>query len=718
MLIKSITIENFQSYYKTQTINFSKGLNLVIGKGGKGKSKLFNAFYWVLFGKIYITDVGWCDTDGLPQSSKGAMRRHEFINMKALADAKVGEIVTTGVRLILEDDQHIEHIIERSVAAKRLSGDDWKSSFSWEVKPNILKVSYDSATGTNVKMGYQAEDRINTLFPPEIRNYIWFQGESLESLIDFRDKKTLQDAVRHISYYPFYQRLSEIITKSKAKIVKMEEKVEKEENKNNAAALAILSRRDTAMYKLETEQRNNDALKEQIEDVQLALAEEETKLQGLASYTELVKKYGDCQREIDRLNTIIFSNNDYQREQLPYLWILRGIEPLLEKCKDVISNYTTETFAKPESKYIDNPSKAKLEEIIRDHQCFVCGAHVEEGNERYEWIMHRIQEQDAFFKEMEEYRANMDAASKFSMVVGRIQDYPDEIINALAMVEEQWQKSEDEIEDKMAKRRVLFEEKRDYDSQIEDIKRRYGVDPIKEASSASLISSNMSHTRTELDDLKKQLTISETLLSSLRSDYNKICQEAEGLSTDGHGVSKHEETEWKHISTFLEDICKRVQENARKDLLKKIESRANEFYAKFTEHDTGYKGNVKIDEDYTIEFDPGLNTSHEDRKKMSIINALLSLNQEAMNIYYPFISDAPTSNFDPETTHKYLLGIKDIFSQSIIMTKDVEVDGQAYEDLLGQENVSRIYELQSYVYCDGTADPELNEVSTIVEPLK
>ena len=66
MIIKSISIENFQSYYGEQTIEFSEGLNLVIGKGGKGKSKLFNAFYWVLFGKIYITDVGWCDTDGLP----------------------------------------------------------------------------------------------------------------------------------------------------------------------------------------------------------------------------------------------------------------------------------------------------------------------------------------------------------------------------------------------------------------------------------------------------------------------------------------------------------------------------------------------------------------------------------------------------------------------------------------------------------------------------
>lgn len=70
MIIKNITIENFQSYYESQTMEFSKGLNLIIGNGGKGKSKLFNAFYWVLFGKIYITGIGWCTTDNLPQSDK------------------------------------------------------------------------------------------------------------------------------------------------------------------------------------------------------------------------------------------------------------------------------------------------------------------------------------------------------------------------------------------------------------------------------------------------------------------------------------------------------------------------------------------------------------------------------------------------------------------------------------------------------------------------
>ncbi len=170
----------------------------------------------------------------------------------------------------------------------------------------------------------------------------------------------------------------------------------------------------------------------------------------------------------------------------------------------------------------------------------------------------------------------------------------------------------------------------------------------------------------------------------------------------------------------MEDICKRVQENARIDLLRKIEERANEFYRKFTEHDNGYKGEVTINEDYSIEFDVGLNTSHEDRKKMSVINAMLSLNQEAIGIFYPFISDAPTSSFDTETTHRYFLGIKDIFGQSIIMTneKGIEIGSDNYNDLLSQRNVSRIYLLDSNLHCEEGEDPELHEVSTRVKQLK
>ena len=95
-----------------------------------------------------------------------------------------------------------------------------------------------------------------------------------------------------------------------------------------------------------------------------------------------------------------------------------------------------------------------------------------------------------------------------------------------------------------------------------------------------------------------------------------------------------------------------------------------------------------------------------------------SLNQEKLKTYYPFISDAPTSNFDPSTTHKYLLGIKDVFHQSIIMTKDVVIGSDNYNDLFNQDKVSRIYELTSHIYNDGDNEPEIYEVSTNVERLK
>ena len=132
----------------------------------------------------------------------------------------------------------------------------------------------------------------------------------------------------------------------------------------------------------------------------------------------------------------------------------------------------------------------------------------------------------------------------------------------------------------------------------------------------------------------------------------------------------------------------------------------------------GYKGSIEINDDYSIIFDAGLNTSHEDRKKMSIINALLSLNQEAIGTYYPFISDAPTSSFDPSTTHKYLMGIKDIFHQTIIMTKDVEIGSNKYEDLVRQDKVSRIYQLDTKSYRSDGQKPEIWEVSTFVKSLK
>ena len=146
MKINSITINNFQSYYREQTIEFGDGLNLVIGNGGKGKSKLFNAFYWVLFGRIYVTSEGWCTTDDLYLSSHKALHKFEYINKKALYDAKIDGKVDCYVQLDLTDDKGRNYIIERQASAIRQPVHEWDKPESWNVSPSSLKVTYDIAT--------------------------------------------------------------------------------------------------------------------------------------------------------------------------------------------------------------------------------------------------------------------------------------------------------------------------------------------------------------------------------------------------------------------------------------------------------------------------------------------------------------------------------------------------------------------------------------------
>ena len=720
MLINNLTIHNFQSYYDTTSINFGHGLNLIIGNGGKGKSKLFNAFYWVLFGDIYITDLGWCSTNGLPHSAKMTMQKHEFINKKALYDCRVGSSVVCQVSLELEDDKHNLYTIERTVKATRQEASSWEKALAWEVTPSMLKVTFDTHTGTRIVNDEMAEDKIRELFPSGIRGYIWFQGESLDNLINFRKPENLKDAVKHISYFPYYEKLTSIIASARTKIERQEAKRLKELNKQNTEVRKLLTEIEYLQNKLELENNNKLKIKDHIEKIQVALAEDEGKVSGLAKFAELVSKYDKVELERkDILNELSNIDAD-ERKLLPSLWVLRDTDQLIQQCKEIIAAHVEEEYTAPERKYLDNPGKAKLEEILyKDHRCFVCGSLVDDEHpETRDWILNRLKMQEDFYREMAEYRNNIEASKRFNMFLGRIQDYPDNLLLSIGTIDKQYQELEDRIENLQIKLRNKQEQQAKLNDQIEEIKRKNGVDPRREASQFTTFDRTIKASRTNLEREQKKLQSCEMSISELKLELSQKEKELKRSGVSGGVVTTVEETEWKQISTVLESICKSVQEKARKELLRSIEERANKFYNSFTKHDRGYKGKVEIGDDYSIQYDAGLNTSHEDRKKMSIINALLSLNQDALKIFYPFISDAPTSSFDPSTTHKYLIGIKDVFHQSIIMTKDVEIGGENYNDLLRQDKVSRIYQLSSMIHKDSDGEPEIYEVSTNVERLK
>lgn len=720
MKINSITINNFQSYFEEQTIEFGDGLNLIIGNGGKGKSKLFNAFYWVLFGRIYVTSEGWCTTDNLYQSSHKALKNYEVINKKALYDANIGDNVNCFVRLELTTDKNFHYMIERNIVATRKEASTWDSSGAWSLTPASLSVNYDSTFGTKIDTGIMAENKIADLFPEGIRGYIWFQGESLDELIDFRKPETLENAVKHISYYPFYEKLTSIISSSKTKIEKQENTKLREANKQNSNASDLLSKIRNLQTQIESKNQEKEKTQQNIELISSAITADEDKISGVASFAGLSQEYHECEEEIIKINSRLTEIDNEQRRMLPTLWILRGIDNMIIESQKIIESHVNTEYTAPERKYIDEPSRKKLEDILnKDHQCFVCGSLVDDEHpDTVNWIKNRLRMQEEYYKELEDYRNNLEFSKQFNIFVGGIRDYPEALLRNLSKIDKQYEISENEVEKLFAKRTNLYEKKRQIDKKIEEVKRQYGVDPHKEAKSVPILKNNVKASRTELDKQKRLYLSLDSYINELNQDLIEAERKLKELGIISGTVVRVPETEWKNISNFLANICNDVQEKARQELLKQIEERANMFYNRFTEHDHGYKGRVEINDDYSISFDAGLNTSHEDRKKMSIINALLSLNQEALETYYPFISDAPTSSFDPSTTHKYLMGIKDIFGQTIIMTKDVEIGSDKYQDLFKQTKVSHIFQLETQRYDTNSSEPEIYEVSSVIKQLK
>src|SRR6056297_3217911 len=98
MIINSIIVKNFQCFYDEVKFEFNEGLNFVLAANGHGKSKLFDAFYWVINNSI----IG---SDGRPIPTSEV--KHNLINKKALMVAENNESIKT--KVILEFEHNSEN---------------------------------------------------------------------------------------------------------------------------------------------------------------------------------------------------------------------------------------------------------------------------------------------------------------------------------------------------------------------------------------------------------------------------------------------------------------------------------------------------------------------------------------------------------------------------------------------------------------------------------
>lgn len=386
MIIREITIKNFRSYYGENHLILSKGLTLIIGDNGDGKTTFFDALVWLF------------DTTG-----KNSDTSH--ISAKRKAELSVDE--SDEVKVSIKFEHNGEKEIEKSFTFTKTA----------EGKIQTENVKFDgySTEGTE-RLNILGKDLLDYCFEPVIRKYCLFRGENelnvfaheaaLKTLVDtFSDIRDFEPLVN------FANKLESKASKAEAdelkKDIKVAEEAKKIENEWNQLIPEI--------EKINTELKEKQVA---IEDYTMLLNQLEDSEAASKRYQEQKELFEARSQMRNKLEVEI--KCDYSTNLLDEQWILRSFPSILREFTDKVTALNkqkrrlekeeTERRAKAEGareaiaqigqQLANNtvplpwylPDEATMREMLEEKICKVCNREAPEGSAAYEFMHRKLQE--------------------------------------------------------------------------------------------------------------------------------------------------------------------------------------------------------------------------------------------------------------------------------------------------------------------------------------
>ncbi len=724
MILKDIRIKNFRSYYGETTFSLSKGLTLIIGGNGDGKTTFFEALEW-----LFNTSA-----EDKKESNISAMRKSEL---------EIGESDEVSVSITFEHEGEKE--LEKSFTFERISADyvrtkDFKFIGYENDGPERL-----SLKGTNL---------LERCFDSFIRKYCLFKGESELNVFNNETAlKTLVDTFSGIKQFEDLVALAEGFEQKSLNAVNKEmqndQKVSKKA-KDLDSKLILLN-------------REIFDCKKDITTQETAISDYSNKLENLERYQDTSELYQTIKERIkslsekqSKLRGMI--SCDYNTNLLDEFWILRSFPKILNEYqkkssalsreKRKIEKQETERKAKEEGKReaieqiqkLANgvvplpwnlPDKETMQEMIDEEVCKVCGREALKGSVAYEFMENRLNE----YLRNVEFEASAKEISVSEKKILFTNSYIDELhnkqIQMSGSIEQEISSIAIEINDHLA---FINDRKRDLEKinkaiqDAEDEKNRLLIQ--SPGITEDLLDKNFKDLKGFLETksrAEKRAAELKFKLDGLVKEKNEIQAEFNTLEP-GNKMTKV----YQRVHTALECIMKAFMNAKEKNIstfLTMLEEQANSYLKKLNENDfygivriiKTINGSARIElhsKNGDLINDPG--GAQRTTMYMSVLFAISKITTLKREQDYPLIFDAPTSSFEVSKEDVFYNVIDKIDKQCIIVTKDLLLadEGTGQKKL----NNDKIQQLTCSVYriskAIGYNPLDLTTIKTVTEKIK
>jgi DNA sulfur modification protein DndD len=644
MIFKSITIEGFLSYYKKTVITFSEVATVILGQNNTGKSKLFDAFNWILFNRIFITNSEtWLS--GAAEVSNLAL------NNRLATEAVEGNrerISIVGI-LSLEGDEGNTFNIERRYHYKLNNG-----SFNFiNEEVIVIETSYYDGSQKPALMGRDAEFLISELIPEKLSRYFLFQGESVSEIMSLHKKSHFTTAITELARLELFEKATKeaenVKNRFKRQISKALEKNEKTRMFRDQAE----KQNDELIKRKEKCLEERDDLEAELEELQQEIPKIEDQLSEYEGFKERFKKIESLKSEIQQLKRLenAYSEQSWKNE-ISETWVFYKIKDDFKKFRDFYKNLSLKGE-------VPAPiSQVVLKEAISTEKCPLCERTLAQGSDEFAVVKKKIINKDldglssAFIDVRSEFD-NFESQLEFiPQTISKEQEERARIKRNLEQTSANLKEKRKEL-DSYSPDRVLEEEKEKIDQLARKLKNKKSL--------KSTVTIDIAKIDARIAEIDRNI-----------SDNDKYLQESVVEGEDQEGQDMY------GMALNVFEAMKLLEGKIKDTIYDDIQEKANLYYQEMTKYNKSISGRLVLDkvnsEVYTVDEDNerlnNINQANRISIQLSFIAGILTVAGEQLGVNFPFIADAPISALGGDNKIPAIECLINAFEQSIIILKD------------------------------------------------
>lgn len=652
MILNKIILKNFRQFYGEQEIIFSRGgknITIVLGENGTGKTGIFRALIFSLFGEIYIEQDN--PDDDL-----------HIVNFKAIEENS-GKPTNAWVTIEFENENK-QYRLKREITAIQRNN-------KINERENGIELYITDENGNFLPEPktdpYEVNNIVYSIVDDNTKDFFFFDGEQIDTLAktDESVKKEVKNGIVKLLKIDEVKKAIDILTNlsrnEKTKITKEAKNLDLTNKKNESEQIE----KDIEASIELTTQREAEVviLKEKIKEL-------ESQLNQSNEINDLIQRKQQIDDKIKLQKQLVSSKKDNIRKIL----LDNGANFLLSDYYIDVNNYLDQVAADQD----DLVSIIAINKTLNDNKCVICGTNLIENPEH----KHNVE------LLQENYKSD-ELTPLISLVQGAIADY---------------RKNEEEYKSEMKNAFIEFTEIKNgleqEQRQLENINDEIKDAALSETSLADL-QSELDEKNEELSNLLSKINSEADKIERLKKDKKVVDKEFEKLMSQNKSLRIDQQV--LSFINRLNDEMNIIFEEYSNDMRVRLSNETtNIFKSLISEKDRDLINRININEKYEIEvigwdevnITPDISQGQRQIVSLAFITALSKV---ATKIFksksFPLFMDTPFGRISGENRDQLIQNIPTLTSQWILLLTDTELTAHEERVFKDTEKLGNSYRL-------------------------